>query len=395
MDARTQLRPSTVVVDLSAIEGNVRTLAGVAGGAEVCAVVKADGYGHGAVLSARAALVGGATWLAVALVEEGEQLRAAGITAPVLLLSEPPPAGAGRVVEARLTPAVYSPEYVAALDMAVARRRDDHAPAGLEHVWAGGRAPYPVHLKLDTGMARVGVPRSRWVNVARDLAGTTRLTCTALMTHLACADEPDRGVTERQLEVFDEATEIVTRAGIDATMRHAANTAATLLFPESRLDLVRSGIGIYGLSPSPDVLAHEHGLRQAISVRTQVGYAKQVTAGTSVSYGHRWAAPEDGWVASLPIGYADGVPRALTNRGRVLLGGEFFPMAGTVCMDQILVWCGDRRPDVGEEVVLLGGHADAAPGAPTISVDEWAEHAATISYEITCNFGARLPREEA
>jgi alanine racemase len=365
-----QVRPSAIQVDLAAIRHNVRRLAELAG-TDVCAVVKADGYGHGAVAVARAALEAGARWLGVALVEEGVALRDAGIDAPILLLSEPPVAGIAALLAARLTPTVYRPPFLAALDAAAAERD----------------APVAVHVKADTGMGRVGVRPERWSAVLRQVAESRNLAVDGLLTHLACADEPDRPVTDEQLVAFDRFLAVAHGLGIDARWIHAANTAATLLHPRAHHRLVRPGIGVYGLSPDLAVDAADHGLRPALSLVSQVSMVKRVPAGTAISYGHVWSAPADGWVATIPIGYADGVPRRLTGLGEALLGGVRRPIAGTVTMDQLMLWCGDDQPEVGNPVVLLG-----TQGEEHIRVEEWARHLGTITYEVTSQLTARLPR---
>ncbi len=417
------LRPTRIEVDLDAIRHNVGRLVTLAGGAEVCAVVKADAYGHGAEAVARAAVEAGATWLAVALAEEGLQLRDAGIDARILVLSEPPVAAIADLLAADLTPTVYREPFIAALDAQGQGR---------------GR-PVPVHLKVDTGMARVGVPPDHWQARFEQVATAEGVELEGLCTHLARADEPPVDTTSQQLAAFDRAIDQAARVGLHARLTHAANTAGVLLHPRSHHVLVRPGIGVYGLSPSSEVYAAEHGLCPALRLVSEVSFAKHVVAHTPVSYGHRWRAPEDGWVATVPIGYADGVPRRLTNRVQVLLAGRRRPVIGTITMDQLMVWCGDEEPVVGDEVVLLGAasRAPAAgpppgrpPGAPPgaqpgasagggtdpgseahpgpeaaapdgtppaspplqVRVEEWAEAADTVTYEIVSSLTARLPR---
>jgi alanine racemase len=365
------LRPTRIEVLPAAVRRNVARLREAADGAAVCAVVKADGYGHGAVTAAEAALAGGASWLAVATVTEGRVLREGGIEAPILLLSEPPVATIPELLATGLTPVAYRLPFLAALDGAGHARGE----------------PVAVHLKADTGMGRVGVPPDQWSEVLRAAAAADGLRVEGLLTHLARADELEVDTTDRQLDAFDRFLGEARRLGIDARWVHAANSAGTLVHPRSRYTMVRPGIAIYGLSPSLDVPAGDHGLEPALRLVTEVTYAKRVAAGTPVSYGHRWYAPADGWVATLPLGYADGVPRALTNVGEALIHGHRRPFAGTVCMDQLVVWCGDDQPHVGDEVVLLGGQGDDG-----IRVEEWAALVDTITYEIVTQLTARLPR---
>jgi alanine racemase len=375
MTPRTQqpppmLRPTRIEVDLDAIRHNVARFAEHTG-TEVCAVVKGDGYGHGAVPVARAALAGGASWLAVALVEEGLALRRAGIAAPLLVLSEPPIAAIEPLLAAELTPVVYRPPFLAALD-AAARRRPD---------------PVGIHLKFDTGMGRVGAVKEDWVRMLRNAAECRGVRVEGLMTHLARADELEQPTTEEQLAAFAEVERQAGLLGIRPRWRHAANSAGALAHPAATLDLVRPGIGIYGLSPGMDVDAADFGLRPALRLVTEVAFVKHVAAGTPISYGHRWVAPRDGWVATLPLGYADGVPRSLTNVAEVLLGGRRRPIAGTVCMDLLMVWCDQDRVGVGDEAVLIGEQGDEL-----VRVEEWAALDGTITYEIAAQLTARLPR---
>jgi alanine racemase len=367
---RSGLRPTRVEVDTGAVSRNVRRLRELSS-AEVCAVIKADGYGHGAVAVARAALAGGASWLAVALVEEGLTLRDAGIDAPILLLSEPPIAAIGALLAAQLTPTVYRAPFIAALDAAGHER---------------GR-PVVVHVKVDSGMGRVGIPPDQWRERLGQLAVSGGLNVEGLYTHLARADEPSVTTTADQLTTFARRVDDAEKIGLRPRLVHAANTAAALVHPAARHQLIRPGIGIYGLAPGGEVDAASHGLQPALSLVTEVAFAKRLTAGTPVSYGHRWRAPSDGWLATLPIGYADGVPRQLTNRAQVLLHGRRRPLVGTVTMDQVMIWCDDDEPRVGDEVVLLG-----AQGDERIRVEEWAAAADTITYEIVTQLSARLPR---
>lgn len=369
-EVRRGLRPTRIEVDLTAIRHNIARFRSIAG-TQVCAVVKADGYGHGAVPVARAALAGGANWLAVALVEEGLELRQAGIDAPILLLSEPPVAAIPFLLEADLTPTVYRAPFIATLDAAGHARGE----------------PVDVHLKADTGMARVGVPESDWAERLEQVAVATGIRVTGVQTHLARADEPDATTTEQQMTALDRFLDQAAKLGIRPDHVHASNSAGALLHERARRTLIRPGIAIYGLSPGPEVDAADFDLRPALRLVSEVGFAKRIVAGTPVSYGYHWRAPRDGWLATVPIGYADGVPRAVSNRAEVLVGGRRRAIVGRVCMDQTMVWCDQDVPEVGEPVVLLG-----AQGEERIRVEEWADAADTITYEIVTQLTARVPR---
>ena len=361
------VRPTWVDVDLGAIEHNVRSL--TFDGAETMAVVKADGYGHGDVAVARAALDGGATWLGVALVEEGIALRAAGIEAPVLVLSEFPPGAEVAAVAADLTPTVYSQ---AGVDRLAAVASTVSGPIG-------------VHVKVDSGMHRVGVFPADSVPgfVGRVAAEGLRLD--GLWTHFACADT-DEVTTMRQLDTFVEALDLVRRAGHDPRVVHAANTAGAIGFPRARLDLVRIGIGMYGIEPAPGIGA-DLGLRPALTWRSAVAFAKRLPAGARLSYGHHYELASDAWVATVPVGYADGYPRILSSGADALIGGRRCAVAGSVTMDQLILDCGDEEPVVGSEVVLLGEQ-----GSQRVTAWELAERAGSIAYEVVSGIGARVPR---
>jgi alanine racemase len=367
------LRPVWADVDLAAVRSNVVALRRLVAPAALLAVVKADGYGHGAEPVARAALDAGAAMLGVALVEEGVELRDAGITAPILVLSEPVESAARDVVAYGLTPAVYTAEGIDALAAAAAA--------------AGGGDPLAVHLKIDTGMHRVGSRVEEAVPLVRRIAAHGELALEAVWTHLAVADELDRPETATQLATFRSVLDECRAAGAAPRIVHAANTAGAIAWPDARLDLVRCGIGVYGIDPAP-ALGGLVALRPALSVAARVTYVKRLRAGERLSYGLRYAMPDDGFVATVPIGYADGVPRNLAAvGGEVLVRGRRCPIAGTVTMDQLMIDLGDLCVDVGEEVVLLGAQGDDYVGAP-----EWADKLGTIAYEIVCGIGPRVPR---
>jgi alanine racemase len=370
----TLFRPVWAEVDLDAIRANVTTLRRTVAPATLLAVVKADAYGHGAVPVGRAALEAGATALGVALVEEGVQLRDAGITAPVLVLSEPVPDAAAGVVAHRLTPVVYTPLGIEALAKAV--------------VETGTGEPLAVHLKVDTGMHRVGASPRDAIALARQVTQHGELRLEGICTHFAVADEPGDPYTRQQLAAFDAVLASLSELGIEPPVVHTANTAAALAFPESRRDMVRIGIGLYGLPPSP-ALAGAVALRPAFAVKAHVSHVKVLPAGSRLSYGLRYTLATDATVATVPVGYCDGVPRNLAHAGgEVLVHGRRCPIAGTVTMDQMMVDVGGLPVTRGDEVVLLGRQGDAE-----ITATEWAERLGTIGYEIVCGIGPRVPRE--
>jgi len=366
------VRPTRAHVDLDAVRHNVGVLVGALAPAEVCAVVKADGYGHGSLAVSRTALEAGASWLAVALVEEGAVLRKAGIDAPIMLLGQP----RGRDLEAALR-----------WDLRVAVYSDD-APEVLAAAAAatGGRAR--AHLKVNTGMNRLGVSPADAVDLARRLAAQPAIEVEGVWTHCATADEPDDPFTDAQLDRFDAALGDLEAAALLPPLVHAANSAAAACHPRARHDLVRCGIAVYGLAPSP-ALERAFDLRPAMRLTSEVAHTMVVRAGEGVSYGLRHRVERDTTVATVPIGYADGVPRRLSSvGGEVLIGGRRRPMVGVVTMDMLMVDCGPDGDVVpGDEVVLLGRQGDEQVGAW-----DWAQATGTIAYEIVCGIGPRVAR---
>lgn len=367
-------RHALIEVDLDAIAANASAMVAAARGAQLCAVVKADGYGHGSVDVARAALAGGASWLAVALVEEGRLLRDAGIDAPVLVLSEPPPDAMAEALEAGLTPTLYTPEGVASAASAVATRPRVQ--------------PWRVHLKIDTGMHRVGAHPADALQVARRIVGTPGLALGGTFTHLAVADEPQRPETAEQLDRFAGVLDDLAAAGIDPGLRHAANSAGSLAHPRAHLDMVRVGIALYGIAPAP-VLSGAVDLQPAMSLHAEVTMVKHLAAGDGVSYGLRYVFDRPGTIAIVPLGYADGVPRRMgLTGGEVLIGGARRPIRGVVTMDQTIVdVTGGPEVAPGDPVVLLGEQ-----GGERITAQDWADRLDTIPYEVVCGFSKRLPR---
>ena len=357
-------------VDLSAVRHNAGELTRAAAPAALCAVVKANAYGHGAVPVGRAALEGGAQWLAVALVDEAVELRDAGIEAPVLVLSEPGVDAFEEAARHRLALTLYTLEGV------------DRAQRAAE---ATG-VTLDVHVKVDTGMHRVGCDASELAGITRAVVEATDLRLQGLWTHLAAADEPDLlEATSSQLDVFDTVVADFERAGQSAPLLHAANTAGALAHARSRYGMVRCGIGLYGYPPVP---AAGLDLRPVMSLKASVAYVRTLDEGERVSYGLRYRTAQETQIATVPIGYADGVPRRLSGVLEVLIGGSRCPVAGTITMDQLMVDCGpDAKVTVGDEVVLLGRQGDEL-----ITADEWAAALGTISYEVLCGIGPRVPR---
>jgi alanine racemase len=347
------------LVDLDALRHNVTLLAERAAGAATMAVVKADGYGHGALPVARAALEGGATWLGSCSLAEALALRGGGITAPILSWLE--------VAGEDFTAAI-----AAGVDLTASSVRE------LGHILgAGQRAGKTprVHLKIDTGLSRNGCPVEEWpelVEVAAKAQADGHAEIVAVWSHLACADEPGHPSIDVQATRFAQAYEVTTAAGLKP-LRHLANSAATLSRPDLHFDLVRVGIAMYGLNPLP----YPEDLRPVMTFRSSVALTKRVAAGESVSYGQTWTSDRDTNLALVPVGYADGVPRLLSGRLDVWLAGRRRPVVGRVCMDQLVVDCGDDLVPVGEEVVLFG---DGERGEPTAT--EWADTLGTIDYEI-------------
>jgi alanine racemase len=360
-------------VDLGAVRHNAALLAGLAAPASLCAVVKAGAYGHGAVPVAQAALDAGASWLAVAIPEEAAALRDARIAAPILLLSEPPADAMADVVGLRLTPTLYTHPGVEAAAKAVA---------------ATGAAPLRVHVKVDTGMHRVGAAPDEAVGVALAAEERPELVLEGLWTHLAVADEPDHPFTAEQSARFQAVVAELARLGVRPPLTHSCNSAGLLSHPQVRGDLVRCGIALYGVPPSP-ALADRADLRPALSLRAAVSYVKRVEAGEALSYGLRYRLERLSVVATVPLGYADGVPWRLASAGgEVLLAGRRRPIAGAVTMDQILLDCGDDASVApGDEVVLIG-----AQDGERVDAWEWAARAGTIAYEVLCGIGPRVER---
>jgi alanine racemase len=361
-----------IVVDLDAIAANTAVLRkGV--GRPLMAVVKADGYGHGLLPAARAVLAGGADMLGVAVLDEALALRAAGVTAPVLAWLH----GPGTDYAAALT---------ADIEVSVS------AGWALEEVVAAARATgltAPVHLFADTGLSREGATPAEWpalVAAAARAQSDGEISVVGLWSHMAYADAPTHPTIAAQVAVFEEAVELARGAGLTEARRHLANSAATVALPNTWYDMVRPGVALYGLDPlggDPAV----HGLRPAMTVRATVALTKRVPAGVGVSYGHTYFPETETTLALVPVGYADGVPRAAGNRAPVLAGGAQRTIAGRVCMDQFVLDVGDAVIAPGDEVVLWGPGGNGEPTA-----QQWADAVDTIHYELVTRVGGRFTR---
>jgi alanine racemase len=357
------------VIDLDAVTRNIRSLRETTGTPHLIAVVKADGYGHGAVRVARAALAGGADWLGTADIQEALAVRAAGIDAPLLCWLHP-------------TGADFAGAIHADVDLGVS------SVAQLEEIAdAAGERTAQVHLKLDTGLSRNGVGDEDWVQVfrrARELERSGALRVRGIFSHLSNASPHD---DRAALAIFKRGLDLANSEGLRPGLVHLAATAAALDLPEARFNTVRIGIGMYGLSPFGDRSSADLGLTPAMTLRGRIAAVRRVPAGTGVSYSYTYRTTGASTLALVPLGYADGVPRQASGAGQVSIAGRRFRVAGRVAMDQFVVDVGDAQVAVGDDVVLFG---DPATGAPSAS--EWADAAATINYDIVTRIGARVTR---
>ena len=355
------------------ISHNVAIVAQRTAPVQVWAVVKANGYGHGAVQVANAALAGGATGLCVAIVDEGVALRRAGITAPILLLSEQPPELADLIVGYQLTPTVTTTRGAAVLAASA----------------AAADQTVKVHIKVDTGMHRVGVAPNETVSLASFVSSYESLTIEGVYTHFAVADDLSHPANAAQLSAFNTVLEDLSSRGINPPLIHAANSAAALANEPSRFTMIRLGIAMYGLRPGAGVADLCAGLSPAMSLKARVSAVRWVEAGEAVSYGLVRQLEKGSLIATVPIGYADGVPRALGRTNiQVLLNGVPRTIAGTITMDQLMIDCeSDSSVMVGDEVVLIGKQGDHS-----VTADDWAEGLGTIGYEIVCGISPRIFR---
>jgi len=365
---RNIVRATRAIVDLGAISHNIAEIRKRIGNQRnLMAVVKADGYGHGAVEVSRAALRSGADWLGVALPEEGRQLREAGIGVPILVMGLIQPAEAYKIVKFRLAQAVASVELLEALDYEASK----------------ASTQVNVHVKVDTGMGRIGIKPEDAVSFVRKVNTFKNLNLEGVFSHLSSADEKDKTFSEHQLQLFEQVISELHSAGINVPKKHIANSAAVLDLPQSYYDMVRPGIMIYGLYPSKEV-SHSIELKPAMTFKTKVSAVKVVPPGTPISYGGTFITKKRTTVVTLPVGYADGYSRLLSNRGEVLIKGQRVPVIGTVCMDMCMVDVSSVEDvRLGDEVILFG---------EGLHVDELAAKLGTINYEVVCAVSKRVPR---
>ena len=359
-------------VDLTAIEENVAKFIRRVTPAAVMAVVKAGGYGHGAVESARAALAGGAAWLGGVHVREALELRAAGIGARVLCLMAVGTDDHAAAIREDVDLSAGSVEVVRQIAAAAART---------------GRVAR-VHLKADTGLSRGGALPTQWqevVDAALAAEGSGYVSVVGLWSHFAASDDPGNPSIQSQLATFREMLDIAEKSGITPEVRHMANTAGAIDVPDARFDLVRIGGGVYGLSTLPG--GAPSWLTPAMTLRAKLIQVKRVPAESGVSYNHRYVTPRETTLGLLPLGYADGVPRGAANRFLAFARGRRWQVAGTVCMDQIVIDFGDEDVKAGEDVILFGAGRDGEPTA-----QEWGEALGTISYDLVTRIGPRVPR---
>jgi alanine racemase len=362
--------PLWAEIDLEALRHNISTLKALVGDAELMGVVKGYAYGHGNPRCAEVVLEAGATRLGVARVAEAIHLREAGIEAPIHVFTEPPHETIPTIVALDLTPAVYTEAFAVALDEAARER--------------GRRVN--VHVKVDTGMHRVGLMVDDVPHAFAVLRSLDNLAIEGVWSHLAVADVPDHPFTRKQLDLFNDIVGKLERSGVRPRFKHIANSAATLTLPESHFNLVRCGIAGYGLWPGHDLVGAAD-LRPVMALKSRVNMVKTVPSGDRLSYGLQYELNAESHVITVPVGYADGYMRSLWSKADVLLRGRRYRVSGVVCMDQFMVDVGAEPADIGDVVTLIGTEGDE-----TITAEELAEHAGTINYEITSRIASRVPR---
>ncbi|MBX3129846.1 MAG: alanine racemase [Polyangiaceae bacterium] len=368
------VRPTRAEINLAALRHNLRVLQRVSGGAEVCCVLKADGYGHGSKAVARTLERAGATRMCVALLEEAIELRQAGIRSPILVMGGHYGRAWGEILRFDLTPVVHEPSQLREL---------------AEEVRYSGSERIGVHVKIDTGMARLGVHPTQVSAVASMLKQHPEVRLDGVMTHFACADSGDDESIDAQLDAFDLACSTIAHHGIDIPLRHAANSAAIARSPRAHLDAVRPGIALFGVPPQPGWLPE---LRPVMRVRSEIVALRELEPGMTVGYGATWRAARRSRIATLPMGYADGLSRGLSGKADLLVRGRRAPIVGVVSMDMTMIDVTDvEGAQVGDEVVALGSQKGPL-GEDHIDAAELAAHLGTIAWEVLTNISRRVPR---
>lgn len=369
-----KIRGAWAEIDLDALAHNMKEIRRlVREDALVTAVIKADGYGHGAKKIAQTLLDNGADRFAVAVLDEGIELRQAGFEVPVLILGFTDPERAEEVVKYNLDQTVYSWELAEALSKEAARQNKKAK----------------IHIKVDTGMGRIGLqPNNESVNLIKKISELPNVILEGIFTHFAVADTADKRYTEEQYEKFNWIISELQKQNVEFNVRHCGNSATIIDLPDMHMDMVRAGIILYGLAPSNEVLLKKIDLRQVMSLKVRITHVKEIEAGQSVSYGRKFIASKKSKIASLPIGYADGYTRMLSGKAEALVKGKRVPVVGRICMDQCMIdITGIEDVKVGDEVVLFGRQ-----GKDMIHIDELAEKLGTINYEIVCMISKRVPR---
>ena len=367
------LRPAWAEINLSNLDYNIKQIIMKAGGREIIGVVKADGYGHGSVEVSSVLLENGVKTLAIATLQEAITLREAGFTCPIIMLGITPEMYADTLLKYGITPVVSSYENAAAIS---------------EAAKAVGRTVEAL-VAVDTGMGRIGfLPGDESVEEFRKIGKLSNLKIKGLFSHFATADEKDKAYAEQQLAHYNKIYEKLNAAGVDIPFRTFANSAAIMEIPAAHFDAVRPGIILYGCYPSGEVDRNQLSIKPVMSVKANIVHLKKVQSGFSVSYGRKFTTARESLIATLALGYADGYPRYLSGKGRVIVNGVYAPVAGNICMDQCMVDVTDvPGVKLGDEVVLMGSQGDL-----TVLADEIGEKTGTINYEVVCAFGQRLPK---
>ncbi|MFA5098247.1 MAG: alanine racemase [Candidatus Margulisiibacteriota bacterium] len=364
-------RPTRAEINLKAVDKNIESLRSFLGkGTRLMAIVKANAYGHGAKEIALAAEKAGADYLGVAYLGEALELRSCGVKTPILILSETPPSFADHVVEHDITQTVYTVQLAQSLSRSASRQ--------------GKKAK--VHLKVDTGMGRVGVFPSEVMGLLKNIAHLPFVEVEGIFTHFSCGEDLESGFAKKQLDSFMSVLDQTKKEGFSIPIKYCANSAAVFNFPKSHLDMVRLGITMYGLYP-PGLKRCPVALQKVLTLKTKVLYIKRVPKGTPLSYGATYVTQKETSIATLPVGYADGLSRLLSNRGQVLIRGNRYPIVGRVTMDMTMVETGDDKIEVWDDVSIIG-----KDGSEEITADEVAGLMDSINYEVVCGIGKRVPR---